>query len=61
MTTEKAPKTGEEIKSTGSVKFKIYKEYVKSGAGPILRFILFFSYIATQTIFNGSDFWLTGW
>lgn len=52
---------GEEIKSSGSVNFKIYAEYVKSGAGPVLRFILVFSYITTQVMFNGSDFWLTGW
>ena len=59
--TEKAPKKGEEIKSTGSVKLAVYNEYIKSGAGPLLRFILVFSHIATQAFFSGSDFWLTGW
>ncbi|XP_035217642.1 multidrug resistance-associated protein 4-like isoform X2 [Stegodyphus dumicola] len=58
---DKAPKATEEIKSTGSVKFKVYKEYVKSGAGLFHRLLLLISYIATQALFNGSDFWLTAW
>ncbi|GFT55309.1 hypothetical protein NPIL_228741 [Nephila pilipes] len=58
---EKAPKGTEEIKTSGAVKLKIYIEYIKSGAGPFLRIILLFSYISTQVLFNGSDFWLTAW
>ncbi|GIY89244.1 hypothetical protein CEXT_676372 [Caerostris extrusa] len=58
---DKAPKSMEEIKTTGSVTFKIYSEYIKSGAGLFLRLILLFSYIGTQVLFNGSDFWLTAW
>ncbi|XP_054723461.1 ATP-binding cassette sub-family C member 4-like isoform X2 [Uloborus diversus] len=57
----KGPKTSDEIKSSGSVKFEVYKEYIKSGAGLFLRLLLFISYLGTQALFNGSDFWLTGW
>ncbi|GFY48387.1 hypothetical protein TNIN_211863 [Trichonephila inaurata madagascariensis] len=58
---QKAPKGTEEVKTSGAVTLKVYIEYIKSGAGPFLRMVLLFSYISTQVLFNGSDFWLTAW
>ncbi|GBN11356.1 Multidrug resistance-associated protein 4, partial [Araneus ventricosus] len=58
---DSGPKGVEEMKTHGAVKLKVYIEYIKSGAGPFLRFALLLSYIATQVLFNGSDFWLTAW
>ncbi|XP_042894914.1 ATP-binding cassette sub-family C member 4-like isoform X1 [Parasteatoda tepidariorum] len=58
---EKVPKGPEELKTSGAVTFKVYKEYIKSGAGCCMRIILLLAYIITQVIFNGSDFWLTAW
>ncbi|GFQ66173.1 hypothetical protein TNCT_86261 [Trichonephila clavata] len=58
---QKAPKGTEEVKTSGAVTLKVYIEYIKSGAGLFLRIVLLFSYISTQVLFNGSDFWLTAW
>ncbi|XP_055936124.1 ATP-binding cassette sub-family C member 4-like isoform X2 [Argiope bruennichi] len=58
---DKGPKGVEELKTQGAVKLKVYIEYIKSGAGLFLRIILLLSYIGTQVLFSGSDFWLTAW
>ncbi|KAG8186529.1 hypothetical protein JTE90_023957 [Oedothorax gibbosus] len=58
---DKKPQKAEEIRSSGAVRFQVYSEYVKSGAGCLLRSVMLFAYIGTQVLFNGSDFWLTAW
>lgn len=57
----KSPEQHEEMKTAGAVGGSVYKAYIKAGSGPILQIILFLSYIATQSLFNGSDYWLSNW
>ncbi len=50
-----------ETQTTGSVKGAIYWLYVRSGGGFLLISTLIISNIITQTLYNGSDYFLSLW
>jgi ATP-binding cassette subfamily C (CFTR/MRP) protein 4 len=50
-----------EIQTTGAVKGAIYWLYIRSGGGFLLISTLIISNIITQTLFNGSDYFLSLW
>ncbi|XP_054157408.1 ATP-binding cassette sub-family C member 4-like [Oppia nitens] len=54
-------KVKEETKEIGSIDSSVYWEYFKAGAGPILMTICLSTIIISQTLYQGSDFWLTQW
>ncbi|XP_067118442.1 ATP-binding cassette sub-family C member 4-like isoform X1 [Centruroides vittatus] len=58
---DKSPKQQQETKTAGAVGAAVYKSYIKAGSGPFLQILLLLSYVATQTLFNGSDYWLSKW
>ena len=58
---EDEPEMKKESKMSGSIDSSVYWEYSKAGAGPFLMFVTFSSIIISQTLYQGSDFWLTIW
>lgn len=54
-------KLEEEQFQRGSIKWRIYKEYIKAGAGPILLITTTMFTVLSQAIFSGSDIFLTYW
>lgn len=54
-------KLEEEKYQHGSIKFYVYKEYLKAGAGPLLIIMVIIFTIVSQLTFNGSDIFLTSW
>lgn len=52
---------GEEAVKRGSISGRIYLEYIKAGAGPILLLSMIFASIVSQAIFNGVDIFITEW
>ncbi len=55
------PKIDDEQKEIGSISGRVYLEFIKAGAGIILASLTLLSTIISQTIFHGSDLWLTSW
>ncbi len=51
----------DEAQSGESTSSRIYWIYLKSGAGLLLLPILLCSNLITQTLFTGSDYWLSQW
>lgn len=58
---EKSTKQTNELESDAKTSAKVYWIYLKSGAGLILLSTLIISNIITQTLFTGSDYWLSQW
>ena len=58
---EKLLQVEEEQFQRGSIKGRIYCEYIKAGAGPLMFISMLIFTIVSQTIFNGSDIFLTLW
>lgn len=58
---EKSTKQTNELESDAKTSAKIYWIYLKSGAGLILLSTLTISNMITQTLFTGSDYWLSQW
>nr|XP_027201120.1 multidrug resistance-associated protein 4-like [Dermatophagoides pteronyssinus] len=61
ITGEALQQTTGEMGTTGSVKARVYWTYVRAGAGFFLLFLLISTNIATQILFNGSDYFLSLW
>ena len=55
------PEQVKEIRSSGSVKFKVYKDYFKSGGNWFAVIFMFFMNILCQVLYSGSDVWLSFW
>ncbi|CAG2165685.1 unnamed protein product [Oppiella nova] len=55
------PKIQDEQREVGAIDGKIYWEYIKAGAGPILFTLTILSTLVSQGIFHASDLWLTDW
>lgn len=64
---EKAPKDNKEQKvvvegmETGSIKFSVYWDYIKSSRSMFMAFVAFVSMIASQGFSQYSDVWVTEW
>ena len=58
---EKLLQVEEEQFQRGSIKGRIYCEYIKAGAGPIMFISMIVFTIISQTIFNGVDIFITLW
>ena len=56
---EKKPAFAEESRSTGAIKFSNYWKYFRSGAGYFSLVIFTTSFLITQVLFLGTDYWLT--
>ncbi|XP_054158179.1 ATP-binding cassette sub-family C member 4-like, partial [Oppia nitens] len=54
-------KIDDELKASGSVDFRIYWEYIRSGAGPVLLLIGLISTLVSQGLENYTDIWLSEW
>ncbi len=54
-------KAEEEKFSRGSIKGRVYKEYLKAGSGPVMFIAMIFFTVASQVLFHGSDYFLTYW
>lgn len=54
-------KVEEEKFQRGSIKGRIYKEYLKAGSGPVMFIAMIFFTVASQVLFHGSDLFLTYW
>ncbi|CAG2119116.1 unnamed protein product, partial [Medioppia subpectinata] len=50
-----------ELKMIGSVDINVYMEYIKAGAAPLLITLTILFIIASQVLYQGSDFWLSLW
>ncbi|CAG2119003.1 unnamed protein product, partial [Medioppia subpectinata] len=48
-----------ELKMIGSVESTVYKDYIKAGAGPLLITLTILFIIASQVLYQGSDYWLS--
>ncbi|KAH9421088.1 Multidrug resistance-associated protein 4 [Dermatophagoides pteronyssinus] len=59
--TKSDTKLTEEQYQRGSIKWKVYREYLKAGSGIISLTITIIFLVLSQTIFNGSDIFLTAW
>ncbi|CAG2165318.1 unnamed protein product [Oppiella nova] len=55
------PRIQEEQREVGAIDSRVYWEYIKAGAGPLLGTSALLFTIISQTIFHGSDLWLTAW
>eukprot|EP00092_Neocalanus_flemingeri_P034174 GFUD01037167.1.p1 GENE.GFUD01037167.1~~GFUD01037167.1.p1 ORF type:complete len:793 (+),score=184.49 GFUD01037167.1:217-2379(+) len=55
------PEQTKEMRSSGSVKFKVYKDYFKSGGNWFAVIFMFFMNILCQALYSGSDIWLSFW
>ncbi|CAG2110955.1 unnamed protein product, partial [Medioppia subpectinata] len=55
------PKIADEDRETGSVSNEVYCTFIKAGAGPLLFFTTILFTIIAQTIYHGSDYFLTQW
>jgi len=55
------PEQAKEMRSSGSVKFKVYKDYFTSGSNWFAVIFMFFMNILCQVLYSGSDIWLTFW
>ncbi|CAG2177963.1 unnamed protein product, partial [Oppiella nova] len=55
------PRIQEEQREVGAIDSRVYWEYIKAGAGPLLGTSTLLFTIISQTIFHGSDLWLTAW
>ncbi len=51
----------EESHSSGSVSYAFYWQYLTSGGGIISVFLLILNGLIFQTLFSGSDYWLSIW
>ena len=56
-----APEQVKEQRSSGSVKFKVYKDYFRSGSNWFAVIFMFFMNILCQVLYSGSDIWLSFW
>lgn len=54
-------KVEEEKFQRGSIKGRIYMEYLKAGSGPVMFIAMIFFTIASQVLFHSSDLFLTYW
>ena len=54
-------KVEEEKFQRGSIKGKIYAAYIKAGAGAFMLISMIVFTLISQTIFHGSDIFLTYW
>lgn len=52
---------GEEAVKRGSISGRIYLEYIKAGAGPLLLISMIIASVISQSIFNGVDIFITEW
>ena len=55
------PEPVKEERSSGSVKFKVYKDYIRSGGNWFAVIFLLFMNILCQVLYSGSDIWLSFW
>ncbi len=54
-------KIEEESKAVGSIDAKVYWNYIRAGAGPILLILSVASTLISQSLFHYSDIWLSEW
>ena len=57
----KDQKIDEENKASGSINAKVYWDYIRAGAGPILLTFSVLSTLVSQGLFHYSDIWLSEW
>ncbi|XP_054158540.1 ATP-binding cassette sub-family C member 4-like [Oppia nitens] len=55
------PEVKAESKMIGSVDSTIYWDYIKAGAGPVLMTITFLMILLSQSLYQGSDYWMSYW
>ena len=55
------PTQVKEHRSSGSVKFKVYANYFRSGGNWFAVIFMFFMNILCQVLYSGSDIWLSFW
>jgi len=60
-TSNAAPEQVKEQRSTGSVKFKVYKDYFRSGGNWFAVIFMFLMNVICQALYSGSDVWLSFW
>ncbi|KAK3863657.1 hypothetical protein Pcinc_030600 [Petrolisthes cinctipes] len=53
--------TGSEMRSHGTVKNKVYMQYLRAGSGWCVIIILIILNVLTQILFSGTDYWLSYW
>ena len=51
----------EETIQRGGIKGRVYREYLRAGPGPFIIILMILFTIISQTIFHGSDIFLTYW
>ncbi|CAG2163513.1 unnamed protein product [Oppiella nova] len=56
-----APKLEDETKASGSIDAKVYADYIRAGAGPVLLTMAILSTLISQGLFHYSDIWLSDW
>ncbi|XP_054158234.1 ATP-binding cassette sub-family C member 4-like, partial [Oppia nitens] len=54
-------KIAEENKAQGSINSRVYWEYIRSGAGPVLLIVGITSTLLSQVLQHYSDYWLSEW
>ncbi|XP_054158177.1 ATP-binding cassette subfamily C member 4-like [Oppia nitens] len=54
-------KIDDELKARGSIETRIYWEYIRSGAGPVLLIIGIIMILLSQGLENYTDIWLSEW
>ncbi|KAK4317272.1 hypothetical protein Pmani_011632 [Petrolisthes manimaculis] len=52
---------GSEMRSHGTVKSKVYMQYLRAGSGWCVIIILIILNVLTQILFSGTDYWLSYW
>ena len=55
------PEQVKEQRSSGSLKFKVYKDYFLNGGNWFAVIFMFFMNILCQALYSGSDVWLSFW
>jgi len=55
------PKIDDENKAVGSIDAKVYWDYIRAGAGPVLLIASVLSTLVSQSLFHYSDIWLSEW
>lgn len=55
------PKLEDERKAVGSIDAKVYWDYFRAGAGPVLLSLTLMSTLVCQALFHYSDIWLSDW
>ena len=55
------PQPEAETKASGSISARVYWDYVRAGAGPVLMSVALLATLVSQSLWHYCDWWLAEW